>query len=117
LEIDKVWTTNCTKNKNWWNFFLNSHNVRMIGTENLWTNLITQIFLMISLKQIVQELCAMRTMQQDETRRERRRGKRSSNVMSQTDSRSPNEGSLIIGREVLLVRNIGIDVLNAGAGS
>jgi hypothetical protein len=54
---------------------------------------------------------------QDETRRERRRGKRSANVTSQTDSRSPNEGSLIIGREVLLVRHIGIEVLNAGAGS
>jgi hypothetical protein len=48
--------------------------VRMIGTENLWKNLITQIFLLISLKQIVQELCAVRTMQQDETRRDERDG-------------------------------------------
>jgi hypothetical protein len=83
--------------------------------QRIWSD---KIFLMISLKQIVQELCAVRAMQQqDETRRERRRGKRSANLMSQTDSRSPNEGSLIIGREVLLVRNIGIEVLNAGAGS
>ncbi len=55
-------------------FFKNPHNVRMIGTENLWKNLITQIFLLISLKQIVQELCAVRTMQQDETRRDERDG-------------------------------------------
>jgi hypothetical protein len=45
----------------------------MIGTENLWKNLITQIFLMISLKQILQELCTVRTMQQDETRRDETR--------------------------------------------
>lgn len=57
------------------------------------------------------------TTRRDETRRERRRGKRSANVMSQKDSRYPNEGSLIIGRDVLLVRHIGIEVLNAGAGS